>query len=95
MKILTCFMILLTLSSVSEGAKGGAKSIMRGRKGQSGNAGSFAGYYGHGSYTGRDNNQDGGWDEYEEGSGGGMIMIVQDLGMTIQKIIPLHALDCV
>merc|ERR1711971_678579 len=57
--------ISLLLLQGCQAAKGGAKTIMRGRKGQQGSANAFAGYYGHGSNAGdRRDNQYTDW-EYE------------------------------
>ena len=58
--------------SSCEAAKGGAKSIMRGRKGQGGaNSGTFAGYYGHNSYYGQSqpDQYDNNWEDDYDGSG--------------------------
>ena len=65
-----CLLVILTLTHEGDAAKGGAKSIMRNRKGQQGAAGqSFLGYYGHNSNFGdRGNNGEDSWDDYD-GSG--------------------------
>ena len=58
-------LILSLLLGTSQAAKGGAKTIMRGRKVQQGTGNAFAGYYGHGSNTGdRRESQYSDW-EYE------------------------------
>ena len=73
-----CLLVVLILNHEGEAAKGGAKSIMRNRKGQQGAAGqSFLGYYGHNSNFGDRGNSDGdNWDDYDgsgdfDGSGSG------------------------
>merc|ERR1712018_464642 len=68
MIVLTVTTITILLLHSSQAAKGGAKTIMRGRKGQQGSANAFAGYYGHGSNAGdRRDSQYSDWEN--EGSG--------------------------
>ena len=68
MTFLSISIITSLLLHVTQGAKGGgAKTIMRGRKGQQGSANAFAGYYGHGSNLGGRRDSQYSW-EYE-GSG--------------------------
>ena len=67
MTVLRISIITSLLLHAAQGAKGGAKTIMRGRKGQQGAANAFAGYYGHGSNLGDRGDSQYSW-EYE-GSG--------------------------
>ena len=67
MIVLSITILTSLLLNTAEGAKGGAKTIMRGRKGQQGAANAFAGYYGHGSNVGGRRDSQYSW-EYE-GSG--------------------------
>ena len=67
MIVLSITILASLLLNTAEGAKGGAKTIMRGRKGQQGAANAFAGYYGHGSNAGGRRDSQYSW-EYE-GSG--------------------------
>ena len=65
MRALVLAILTALLLQAGQAAKGGAKTIMRGRKGQQGTANAFAGYYGHGSNTGdRRESQYSDW-EYE------------------------------
>ena len=67
MTLLAISILTSLLLQAAHGAKGGAKTIMRGRKGQQGAANAFAGYYGHGSNVGGRRDSQYSW-EYE-GSG--------------------------
>ena len=67
MTLLAISILTSLLLQAAHGAKGGAKTIMRGRKGQQGAANAFAGYYGHGSNLGGRRDSQYSW-EYE-GSG--------------------------